>query len=228
MMGGKGERFGAQIPKQYTDVEGHPLFTYIISGYTTPLDLIHHIVLVVNRDWIAFVREQMKHLDISIPWEVTEGGQNRSESVRNGLNTAMRTGDSEDIVLIHDATHPYTDIDGTRKVIRAVEEYGGATLAGAEYDTMYRIDTDGFVGDVVPRKNIVSGASPEAFKLGEIYKIYANASENELEQMTSAGAIALAHGIRMKTVQSRYINLKITHQTDMELFLRLKSGYFFK
>ena len=227
MMGGKGERFGAQLPKQYTEVDGRPLFTYIVTGYAAASDVIHRMILVANRDWTGFVRGQLERLDLCVPWEVTEGGESRSESVKNGLNAAMQSGGPEDVVLIHDATHPYVDIEGTREIAKAVEEYGGATLGGAEYDTMYRVDADGFIEEVVPRQHIVSGASPEAFRLGEIHAIYAGASGEELVRMTSAGAIALAHGIRMKTVQSRYMNLKITHQTDMELFRRLKSGYYF-
>lgn len=227
MMGGKGERFGAGIPKQYTDIEGWPLFTYIVSGYAAEPDVIHRMILIVHRDWILYVQKQMERIDIKIPWEVAEGGQNRSESVRNGLIAAIQTGSPADTVLIHDATHPYVDIEGTREVEEAVGLYGGATLSGMEYDTMYRTNAEGFIEKVLPRQSVVSGASPEAFLLGDLYRIYAGASTVELERMTSAGEIALAHGIQIKVIKSHYLNLKITYQSDMELFKKLKSGYFF-
>lgn len=227
MMGGRGERFGAQTPKQYIKIDGKPLFIYIVSGYSQIPDIISEIIIVSHKDWTDYVGQHMNSLDIKIPWLVAEGGSNRSESVLNGLKKAMEHGKDTDVVLIHDATHPYVDIEGTRAVIQAVKEYGGATLGGAEFDTMYQMDTEGFIENVIPRQFVVSGASPEAFRLGEIYRIYMNSSLEELNRMTSAGAIALAHQIRMKVIPSKYMNLKITHPGDMELFRYLRKGYFF-
>ena len=124
----------------------------------------------------------------------------------------------DDVILIHDATHPYVDAEGTREVIEGVKEYGGATLAQFNYDTVYRMDDDHILTNIEPRFNIVAGASPEAFTFGRIYDIYMNSPKEELEQMTSAGAIALAHGIRMKVVRANVLNLKITYADDMTLF----------
>ena len=44
--------------------------------------------------------------------------------------------------------------------------------------------------------------------------------------MTSAGAIALHHGIRMQVIPSNVINLKITYQNDMDVFRQLVHLYF--
>lgn len=227
MMGGQGTRFGADIPKQYIKVNGRPVFSYIIQKYSTVKE-IDRIILVSHKDWISFVGEEMEKLQISTAWEVTEGGKNRSESVLHGLQAAMAKGSENDIVLIHDATHPYVDISGTQQIISAAHLHGGATLGGPEYDTMYETDKQGMIQRVIPRQQVFSGASPEAFKLGEIYKIYSQAVETELEAMTSAGAIALAHDIQMKVIPAHYLNLKITHKDDMELFKLLVNTYFFQ
>ena len=45
--------------------------------------------------------------------------------------------------------------------------------------------------------------------------------------MTSAGAMALAHGITMEVVPANVINLKITYPGDMHLFRLLAESYFF-
>ena len=134
---------------------------------------------------------------------------------------------SEDVVLIHDATHPYVDVEGTIGVIEGVKKYGGATLGQCQYDTCYQMDEERMIEAVVPRTRIVSGASPEAFTYGKIYDIYANSTKEELESMTSAGAIALAHGIKMEVIPANVLNLKITYPGDMELFKKLCKGYFF-
>lgn len=227
MMGGTGSRFGADRPKQYTLINDVPLFAYIVYRFDQ-LKGIDRIVVVTHGDWKEYVDEWCEKTITHIPYDVVKGGENRSQSVRNGLNKLKEHAGEKDVVMIHDATHPYVDEKGITEIIAAVNEYGGATLASRNYDTVYRTDTNGFLEKVEPRELIVAGASPEAFRFGDIYSIYTNASDEELAKMTSAGAIALAHNIPMKVVSAEYLNLKITYRNDMELFLSLLDGYFFK
>ena len=35
MMGGKGTRLGADVPKQYIEIDGKPIFYYIVKKYAT-------------------------------------------------------------------------------------------------------------------------------------------------------------------------------------------------
>lgn len=226
MMGGSGTRLGADIPKQYILVDGKPVFYYIIREYLKCSE-IDSVVLVTHKNWTDYVEEQIKSLNPIVPYSIVTGGNTRSESVKNGLNEAMKTGNRDDVVLIHDATHPYVDSQNISPIINAVRQYGGATLGGCQYDTVYQTTPDGFIEKVIPRQLVVSGASPEAFRLGKLQDIYAKASSDELDKMTSAGAIALAHGIPMKVLPANYLNLKITYPDDMELFKRLVDNYFF-
>lgn len=228
MMGGVGSRFGADRPKQYIEVNSIPIFIYILKSLLK-VHCIDDIVIVSHVSWIDFVEEQIaKFVETDKKITITAGGNTRSESVRNGLLALNSFSNSDDVVLIHDATHPYVDKEGTVKIIRAVKEYGGATLGACQYDTCYRMDDKQFIDEVIPRQYLVSGASPEAFSFGKIFEIYKNASEEELNSMTSAGAIALAHGIKMKVIPSNVLNLKITYPNDMEIFQQLALDYFFK
>lgn len=228
MMCGVGSRFGADRPKQYVEVEGLPIFVYILRKLVAT-DCIDDVVVVSNEFWIDFVQTQIKeNIHTNKKIVVTAGGDTRSESVKNGLIALAEFSGRDDVVLIHDATHPYVDHDGTEKVIAAVKEYGGATLGACQYDTCYRMNSEQFIEEVIPRQYLVSGASPEAFKFGLIYDIYTNAEKEELDNMTSAGAIASAHNIRMKVVPSNVLNLKITYPDDMKLFKLLVKSYFFE
>ena len=146
----------------------------------------------------------------------------------NGLTRLAEFAEEDDVVLIHDATHPYLDEGSTAIAIAATKKYGAATLGRKQFDTVYRTDLEGNLQEVVPREEIVSGASPELFKFGPIYRIYSNATVEDFERFTSAGAIALANDIPMKVVPTDFVNLKITYRHDMELFERLFHGYYFK
>ena len=228
MMGGVGSRFGADIPKQYVKVGSNPIFLYILKALID-VSYIDSIVIVSNSEWVKYVKRiisKINNNDKAI--YVTEGGANRSESVKNGLLFLSGFAADNDVVLIHDATHPYVDKNGVLEVINAVNKYGGATLGACQYDTCYRINEDNMLEEVIPRQFLVSGASPEAFKFKIINDIYQKADEDELANMTSAGAIALHNNIKMKVVPTDVLNLKITYANDMKLFKLLKDNYFFK
>lgn len=227
MMGGTGTRFGADIPKQYIEVENQPVYTYVLQAYAS-LEEIDKIIIVSHGDWIDFVKEKNAALGIEKIAAVVSGGDTRSGSVLNGLEAAAPFACIEDVVLIHDATHPYVDADATKKIIASVKKHGGATLGACQYDTMYKMDDNNMLSEVIPRKYIVSGASPEAFKFGLIYKIYKEADPKYFELMTSAGAIALANNIPMEVIPTNLVNLKITHKEDMEVCEKLLKTYFFK
>lgn len=223
MMGGSGERFGDNIPKQYTIVNEEPLFLPILKTYDKMIE-IDKIVIVSHPAWIEQVREWCSNIEKLE--NIVPGGINRSESVKNGLDAIASFAQNQDVILIHDATHPYVDVDGTRNVIKKTIEYGAATLANFNYDTMYRIDKNNII-EVLPRDKIVNGASPEAFLFKYIFPIYKKASKKELEQMTSAGAIAINNNIKMAFVETHILNLKITYQRDMYIYKCIPMDYFY-
>ena len=226
MMAGSGVRFGADIPKQFVLVEDRPVFSYILEGYDK-CACIDKIIIVTHPDWIDYVKEWSEKMGIRKLYSITPGGATRSDSVKNGLISANDFAQDDDVVLIHDATHPYVDEGGTEQVIEAVRKYGGATLGERQYDTVYQMDPDThLLAKVVPREQIVSAGSPEAFRFGLIYRIYMESTPEEMARMTCAGAIALHHGIEMQLIASNVINLKITYKNDMEVFRHLVHQYF--
>lgn len=219
MMGGCGTRFGADRPKQYVLVNDKPLFSYILEKLNE-VKILDSITIVSHFEWIEYVEKWCKQI-LKIPFNIVEGGDNRSQSVKRGLESLVSFANDDDVVMIHDATHPYVDGIGMEKIVEAVKKYGGATLGKRSYDTVYRIDKDGCINSVEPRELIYAGASPEAFVFKNIFKIYAESSDEELKQMTSAGALALSNGIPMKVIETDELNLKITYSNDLELFMRI-------
>ena len=111
MMAGSGVRFGADIPKQFIRIKDKPIFSYILRGYNACED-IDKIVVVTHADWIDYVEEWKATLGAEKVHNVVAGGATRSESVRNGLSEVSTFASADDVVLIHDATHPYVDVKG--------------------------------------------------------------------------------------------------------------------
>ena len=155
MMAGTGSRFGADIPKQFVEVENRPVFSYILEAYDS-CDVIDRIVAVTGEGWTDYVQEWSDRLGVKKLAGITRGGDTRSESVKNGLTFAASFAGRDDVVMLHDATHPYVDESGTEQIVEAVREYGGATLGQFQYDTVYRMDEETHMLEcVVPCKQIV-------------------------------------------------------------------------
>lgn len=229
MMGGSGTRFGADIPKQFVEVNGKPIFIYIVEKYlkTGCLDAM---IVVCHESWIEYTESCIVGLLPSEEFEfkVVPGGASRSESVKNGIVQCASFAAEDDVVLIHDATHPYVDETKLDALIQATRDHGGATMGECQYDTVYGIDSaTGVLERVIPRETVVSGASPEAFLYGLIKQIYDNTPVHQLEEYTSAGALALANDICMQVISTDLINLKITYRHDMEVFKLLFHNYYF-
>ena len=93
------------------------------------------------------------------------------------------------------------------------------------YDTAYLKNDDDFLEQVIDRKKIAVGASPEGFSYLNMKNIYFNTTKEELEKMTSAGALALSFNIKMVVIEIELLNLKITYKRDMELFAKLIDYY---
>jgi 2-C-methyl-D-erythritol 4-phosphate cytidylyltransferase len=220
MMGGSGIRCGAPIPKQFIQINNKEIYSYIIDGLDR-LDSIDNIIVVVHKDWIEHVESYCKKAGLKKVYGVVAGGSTRSESVLNGLIKAKEFASDDDVVMMIDTTHPYVDEKGIKELSDAVREFGGATLGQRQYDTCYKIDENDMLTQVIPRQEIVSGASPEGFLFKTIYDIYTNSTKEELDKMTSAGAIALAHNVKMKVCTLNTVNLKITYPEDVEILKHL-------
>jgi len=227
MMGGIGSRTGIKTPKQFVEIKERPIFSLILEGLEKS-EAIDSIIIVSAEEYIDVAESWCEKLGCKKIYGIVSGGISRSQSVLNGLKKAGEIATDESIIMIHDTTHPYVDNQGMTELIEAVKEYGGATLGQRQYDTCYEIDPNDMLVKVIPRETIVSGASPEAFKFGLIYPIYMNASKDELDNMTSAGALAIKYNIPMKICTLNSLNLKLTFKEDLDLLTSAAGTYFFK
>lgn len=227
MMGGSGTRFAADIPKQFIEVDGRPIFSYLVEAYENFAD-VDEVYIVCHKDWVEFTESWVKSLSLEKVRGVVVGGTSRSQSVQFGLAAMLDSTQPDDIVLIHDVTHPFIDEDNVGTCIRACRECGASTLAGSCFDTMYTVDDEGFIASIEDRSRLVSATAPECFRFGTIYPLYKDKTADELETMTSAGAMLVSSGHPVRVVRTPLINLKITLQEDMEAFKKLLHGYYYK
>ena len=226
MMGGSGTRFGEKVPKQFTVLGTKPIFIQILKQLNR-VKVIDEIVIITHPDYLEYTSNMIKENKIKKIVKIITGGNGRSKDILAAMEEVKDTCNAEDNVLMYDATHPFVDVEGFTKVVEMINKYRAATLAEFQYDTTYIInENDKTIENVIPRTKVIAGASPEGFKFGEIYDIYKKTPTDELNNLTSAGAIALANNIEMYAVETEIPNLKITYKKDMEIVRQLSEYYF--
>lgn len=125
---GVGKRFGSQMPKQYTHIDGQTVLQHTIAALSKVQQLSTCYLVISEEDTIA------KTLNFSMPIEWVIGGKERMNSVFNAVQTiwqkyqnplrdkAFSDKDSHHTydnhwVLIHDAARPCVNPSDIEKLI---------------------------------------------------------------------------------------------------------------
>lgn len=223
-MGGKGVRFGSSTPKQFYEIDGEPLFAYVLKKYNE-IRKIDSFGIVTNEEWMEMTTYYAKKILGNKLLAIIPGGKTNAKSTYNGVMCAKKYLKNNDILLVHDVTDAIISERAIDKAISACQRYKCVAVITEQVHTLYKKTEDGFIDGTIEKKTVGSGYSPEAFEYGIIKECYLNATESELENMTSAMALVQAHGYRPYTVISHQIDIKITYQEDMDaLKCVIKSG----
>lgn len=226
MMAGNGTRFNYEVPKQFYLIEERPIFSYIVEKLLS-VNSVTDVIILTNPKYLDYTNKWLDLKNKEKIYKVICGGNGRSQDILAGLEVANEFAKDDDNILIYDITHPFVDEEGIDKLVEAINKYSAATLAEYQHDTVYMINEDtNVVEKVIPRTKVIAGASPEGFKFKQIYNIFKNTPKEELNTLTSAGAVAIANNISMVAVETSEINLKITYQSDMKIVEKIFKYYF--
>ena len=105
-------------------------------------------------------------LAVPVPFTVVRGGEQRTDSVRNGLAAA-----EGDVAVIHDAARCFVAPAIVRACIDAAAAYGSGVAAMPMTDTVMQL-LDGAV-ETLDRNTLFRMQTPQAFRMNEIRAAYA-------------------------------------------------------
>lgn len=145
-----------------------------------------------------------------------EGGEERANSVLNGLKSMKQKAAQDDWVLVHDAARPcvrHRDIDSL--ITAALNRQQGAILALPIHDTVKKVDND-LVDETVDRTSFWRALTPQIFKFGELEKALISA-EMKGQTITDEASAIEQMGQSVHVVQGHADNIKITSPEDLEL-----------
>ena len=214
--GGKGQRMGSDVPKQFLPLLGEPVLLHTVRRFFNALPGIHiRVVLPVNaletaQTILAPLQKQAPEL------ELIAGGETRFDSVKNGLNAIQ--GDAW--VMVHDGVRPMVSKAFLQYCLLEAEQAGSAVPVLPVKDSMRWVDEKG--SKVLERAHIMAVQTPQVFKLEQLKKAFQQPYQ---ASFTDEATVYEALGKTVHLVQGQGENIKIT--TPDDLFLaeyHLKNG----
>lgn len=140
-----------------------------------------------------------------------DGGAERQDSVAAGLAVI-----STRFVAVHDGARPLIRPGEIDRCVAAAIEHRAAALARRVTETLKRSDASDFAAEAVTRERLWFMETPQVFEVALLQEAYAAVKDRGLAVTDEVSALE-AIGVRVKLVESRYPNLKITTAADLAL-----------
>jgi len=209
--GGRGTRFGGNRPKQFLELNGAPVIVQTLRQFERAGE-IQNVVVVLPAAQTAGFQSLIQKFDLKKVSRVVAGGETRSQSVRNGLETI----DEADIVAVHDGVRPLVTPDEIDQVVRIANDKGAAILVAPVGDTLKQIEQDRVLR-TVPRLNLRRALTPQCFRFAVLKRAYERLSEIESSgnEVTDDSFLVERLGVEIVALAGSARNIKITNQEDL-------------
>ncbi len=142
-----------------------------------------------------------------------DGGSERHESVAGGL---AAVDPAADFVAVHDGARPLVSPEDIDACVAAAVEFRAASLARRATETMKRSDGTGFCTGSVDRENLWCMETPQVCETLLLEQACQTVGERGLHMTDEVSALQEI-GVRVKFIESRHPNLKITTPADLAL-----------
>jgi 2-C-methyl-D-erythritol 4-phosphate cytidylyltransferase len=206
---GQGERFG-ETGKIMAIVAGRPMLAWSLDAFQQ-CGLIRDIVIVAGAHTIAAIQELLATGHWSKAKSIVEGGAERSESVRRGLE---HVAPDIDVVAIHDAARPLLTIDLIVQSVNVAWLDGAAIVATPVTDTLKRANSSLGIAETIDRSTIWAAQTPQAFRKIDLVNAFAQTGD---QGATDEAMLFERMGKPVQLIPGSRENMKVTVPEDLAL-----------
>ncbi|MBQ8638392.1 MAG: 2-C-methyl-D-erythritol 4-phosphate cytidylyltransferase [Lachnospiraceae bacterium] len=208
---GSGKRMKTEIPKQFLELAGVPLFLHSVRAFSGVVD---EIVLVTGEESVSYCRSILEKEMVGIPVTVTAGGKERYHSSMNGLKLAK----DWEYVMIHDAARACISEAVIRSSLESAVRHGSGVAAVLAKDTIKAADENGCVTETLDRGRLRIIQTPQCFYTDWIVQAYAamEAEGDDLSKVTDDAMVLETYGKKpVYLSEGSYENIKVTTPEDL-------------
>lgn len=223
LSGGTGTRLGAEIPKQYIEVNHRMIISYCLEQLSEHKE-IDAIQIVADPDWQEKLTGCIRQYDKEKKFRgFSEPGESRQLSIWNGLNDIKKYASDEDYVLIHDAARPFLSEQLITSCLSSVKGHDGALPVLPMKDTVYSSVDGKRVSALLNRSEIYAGQAPEAFCFGKYYEANRILMPRRILQVNGSTEPAIMANLDIAMIAGEEQNYKVTTKADLERMRELVS-----
>lgn len=217
LAGGVGKRMGSEIPKQFIEVNGKPIFVYTIENFQRNAQ-VEKIGVVCVKEWIEYLKSVVRKYELSkVEW-IIEGGNTGHDSIKNAIFFLKDKIEPDDFVIVHDAVRPILPQKAIDEVLRVAHEKGNASSSVVCHPPIvYTEDFESGISDV-DREHVMLTASPQAYQYSLALKCYEQAEKENKHDFTFTSSLLIHCGERVYFARGTTSNIKITRREDLALF----------
>ena len=212
--GGTGSRMGVQMPKQFLLLQGKPVLYYTINSFLQAYPDTE-IILVVPPNYMHAGQELVRNYFAMNNIRVTEGGETRFQSVKNGLSLVKE----DSIIFVHDGVRCLTSAALIRRCYEAATVTGTAIPGIASKDSIRLLKDHG--SQVFDRNNVMLIQTPQTFDSKILLPAFQTAYR---EEFTDEATVVEASGIKVSLVEGEENNIKITRPVDLLVAEKILEG----
>ncbi len=218
---GRSDRFGGDLPKQYSTLVGLPIFYRTVATFLSHPGIsgVQTVIHPADKDLYENTVEKLSSPKLLLP---VYGGATRQASVRLGLESLIVR--DPEIVLIHDAARPFVSHETINRVIDGLGSSKGAIAATPINDTLKKRNGN-FITKTIDRTEIWQAQTPQGFHFEDIYRAH---KKFENSDFTDDAAVAEKAEIAIKLVTGSVNNVKITTMDDFIRAERALSDWEFR
>ena len=214
MAAGSGSRMGAQMPKQFLEIDGKAILQKTIEVFREAVPDVK-VKTVLPEDYIQYWKEYCLDNNFICPQVLVKGGITRFHSVKNALAKVPE----DALVAIHDGVRPLVTADFLKEIFQYAEHVSGVIPVLPCIDTMkvLRKDETGLhsvPGEVADRSRLYGAQTPQIFKSELLKEAYNQAFD---EKFTDDASVMEKYGKSLSFVIGERLNIKITTQEDLLL-----------
>ena len=208
--GGRGRRMGADINKVFLPLCGKEILAHTLTAFEA-CDKIDETVVVTAAGDIERVKDIAARYGIKKLVSIAEGGNERQDSVYNGLRAA-----AGELAVIHDGARCLITPDEISAVIDDAVKYGAAALGVTVKDTLKAIDEHGSITGTIDREHTVQIRTPQVFPTAVIKTMHEDISARGIA-VTDDCSVYEYFGKTVHVTIGSYDNIKLTTPEDIAI-----------
>lgn len=207
---GLGKRLSVPGGKSFVHIAGQPMLAHTLRAFQD-CGAVDEIVLVVQHERAPDAHALIHDFGLTKVAAVVAGGENRQDSVRNGLALVSP---GCDIVAVHDGARPLVTSEVISATVDAARTHGAAIAAVPVVDTIKSSVDGSLIIGTLDRDELYAVQTPQTFQRAIIEEAFESAYADGWSGTDDASMVERL-GIPVRLVWGSYENIKVTTAVDL-------------